>query len=299
MIPSVEELKKTIRFKEGNRSLSRADPFAKYVLKEISPYVTWLLLHTHITANQVTLLSIFLTLVGIGFAALGVPDLRLVGLGGSLILLGHLLDCSDGEIARYRNKSTITGQFLDSLGHRIAETFTVAFITLAAYRSFPHIITVALGLASMIGVSSLSWAGRVAAVLGRLYQLPKNQTIGISKPNLGQENSGIALPAQEAEISMGLDMHPMVKIFLSFGFPINVWLLLLAAVLDCFIATPFTLLEFRLSFMYMLLVFSMTILVSNELLYGLRTVLLERPDVEYDRFVVALRAMVNNKRLDD
>jgi hypothetical protein len=85
-------------------------------MRRISPYVTRLLLPTRITPNGVTALMI---LAGAGAAV----ALLWPGLGGALlaVLLTQtqmLLDCSDGELARWRRDYSSTGVFLDKVGRR-------------------------------------------------------------------------------------------------------------------------------------------------------------------------------------
>jgi len=87
--------------------------------RAISPYLTLVLLRIGASANQVTLLMIA---TGIGAAlALLIPGLP----GGLLaVFLGQLQmlwDCSDGEVARWRQTSSPAGVFLDRVGHYAAE----------------------------------------------------------------------------------------------------------------------------------------------------------------------------------
>lgn len=92
---------------------------ADVYLRDISPYLTRLLLRTPITANQVTWLMV---LTGMGAAgALLIP-----GLPGAMIaaLLGQLQmlwDCCDGEVARWRGTTSPAGVFIDRVGHYTTE----------------------------------------------------------------------------------------------------------------------------------------------------------------------------------
>ncbi len=63
-----------------------------------------------ITANEVTLASLFIVIVAGVMLALG----QLV-LGGCLLLVGACLDGIDGELARVLNSETRVGAFLDSI----------------------------------------------------------------------------------------------------------------------------------------------------------------------------------------
>lgn len=92
---------------------------ASLYLRDISPYLTWMLLKTSISANGVTGLMI---LVGWSTAA----ALLIPGIGGAALalVLGQLqmlVDCSDGEVARWRNTRSPAGVFLDKVGHYTTE----------------------------------------------------------------------------------------------------------------------------------------------------------------------------------
>ena len=92
---------------------------ASLYLRDLSPYLTWMLLKTSISANGVTGLMI---LVGWSTAA----ALLIPGVGGAslALVLGQLqmlVDCSDGEVARWRNTRSPAGVFLDKVGHYSTE----------------------------------------------------------------------------------------------------------------------------------------------------------------------------------
>ena len=92
---------------------------ASLYLRDVSPYLTWMLLKTSISANGVTGLMI---LVGWSTAA----ALTIPGIGGAALalVLGQLqmlVDCCDGEVARWRNTSSPAGVFLDKVGHYSTE----------------------------------------------------------------------------------------------------------------------------------------------------------------------------------
>ena len=87
--------------------------------RKISPYLTRIFLRTPITANGVTWLMI---IVG---ASIG-PALLIQGWQGIALalFLSHLqmlIDCCDGEVARWRETKSPMGIFLDKLGHYLAE----------------------------------------------------------------------------------------------------------------------------------------------------------------------------------
>jgi phosphatidylglycerophosphate synthase len=88
-------------------------------LRDISPYLTRILLRAGFSANGVTWLMI------ISAAAAAVvtawPTLPAAILVVILVQLQMLLDCCDGEVARWRQTSSPVGVYLDRVGHYVAE----------------------------------------------------------------------------------------------------------------------------------------------------------------------------------
>jgi phosphatidylglycerophosphate synthase len=92
---------------------------ADLYLRRLSPYLTRIFLRTSISANGVTWLMI------VTGASIG-PALLIqgwVGIALALFLsqLQMLIDCCDGEVARWKNTKSPMGIFLDKLGHYLAE----------------------------------------------------------------------------------------------------------------------------------------------------------------------------------
>jgi phosphatidylglycerophosphate synthase len=92
---------------------------ADLYLRRLSPYLTRIFLRTSISANGVTWLMI------VTGASIG-PSLLIQGWVGIALAfflsqLQMLIDCCDGEVARWRNTKSPMGIFLDKLGHYLAE----------------------------------------------------------------------------------------------------------------------------------------------------------------------------------
>ena len=103
---------------------------ASLYLRNLSPYLTWLLVRTSISANGVTGLMI---LVGWSTAA----AILVPGIGGALlaVVLGQLqmlVDCCDGEVARWRGTHSPAGVFLDKVGHYTTEALIPVALGLRA-----------------------------------------------------------------------------------------------------------------------------------------------------------------------
>jgi phosphatidylglycerophosphate synthase len=141
---------------------------ADVYLRDISPYLTRMLLRTPITANQVTWL-----MIGTGCSAalvLLIPGLPGAFLAAFLGQLQMLWDCCDGEVARWRQTSSPQGVFLDRVGHYTTE----------------GLIPIALGLRAA-GFPESGWPTTVwpflGAVLGVLvlYNKALNDMVHVSR----------------------------------------------------------------------------------------------------------------------
>lgn len=86
--------------------------------RSVAIYITWLLIHTGITANQVTLMTVSLALAGA--ILLATPPAWLSLCGAGVMLAYHLLDKVDGDVARYRRTFSIVGVYMDEVGHGLA-----------------------------------------------------------------------------------------------------------------------------------------------------------------------------------
>ena len=130
---SIAELRRVAQPPEVRLRANAEHWTASLYLRDLSPYVTWLLLKTRISANGVTALMI---LVGWSTAA----ALLIPGIWGALLALAlgqlqMLVDCCDGEVARWRQTSSPAGVFLDKVGHYSTEALipTALGIRAAAY----------------------------------------------------------------------------------------------------------------------------------------------------------------------
>jgi phosphatidylglycerophosphate synthase len=88
-------------------------------VRRLSPYLTRLLLRTPITPNGATWLMIAVGVLAAG--ALTLPGILPAVVAVLLIQLQILLDCSDGELARWLERRSAVGVYLDRLGHWLTE----------------------------------------------------------------------------------------------------------------------------------------------------------------------------------
>jgi hypothetical protein len=94
----------------------RQGAYGLYFIRPFSIYFTYLALKGGLTANQVTVLQ---TVVGMGGAiCLAFPSPTMAWVAICLLQFGFVLDNVDGEVARYRRQVSVTGKYLDTLGHQ-------------------------------------------------------------------------------------------------------------------------------------------------------------------------------------
>lgn len=82
-----------------------------------SIFITAVLIKTSISANAVSILSIFAGILGAFILLFPTPYGIIIGL--LIFYLNILLDKVDGEIARYRNQFSVRGVFLDEINHLV------------------------------------------------------------------------------------------------------------------------------------------------------------------------------------
>jgi phosphatidylglycerophosphate synthase len=132
-------------------------------VRRASPYATRLLLGLH--PNTVTALMILAGLAA--GAVLALDGLWPVVAAVLLIQLQILLDCSDGEVARWRGISSTVGVYLDRLGHWVTETALP--IGLGIHADRPELGLIAAVLQLLIkGESALVAVARLEAGLPKL-----------------------------------------------------------------------------------------------------------------------------------
>ena len=114
--------------------------------------VTWLLLHTPVTANQVTVASIAAGIAaGAGYAGAARPWAFLAGALAHQLF--YLLDHVDGQIARYRQTVSVTGLYLDYMAHYLVNASTVFGLGLGAFFQTRRLVFLYFALSGTVFVT--------------------------------------------------------------------------------------------------------------------------------------------------
>jgi phosphatidylglycerophosphate synthase len=148
--------------------------YAKLV-RRISIRLTWLLLHTRLSANQVTVLAI---LIGIaGGALLAWSDFWPLVAGVVLLQLSFVLDYSDGEIARYEamqrgEPSGAGGAYLDWIGHYYVPAAMTGALGYGAFIVSGDDWLLLAALVVIISLVRVAYSARDHILLGLLRDRP-------------------------------------------------------------------------------------------------------------------------------
>jgi phosphatidylglycerophosphate synthase len=149
-------------------------------MRKFSPAATWVFARLGWTPNAVTGAFIACGLaagVVIAFGGL------LTAVVGAVLIQGYLLfDCADGELARWSQRTSPTGIYLDGVGHYLAESALLAGLGIRAQ-------------GHLAGWGPYVSAGLGAALLAMLVKAETdNVVVARAKAGLpsGHENAGLA-----------------------------------------------------------------------------------------------------------
>jgi phosphatidylglycerophosphate synthase len=116
--PSVAELRAVVQ-PEGVMARGEEHWMGRLYMRRVSPYATLALLRTPATPNAVTWLML---VAGVAAGAvLGVAGAVPPFAAAALVQLQLLLDCCDGELARWLDRRSTAGVYVDHLAHWLTE----------------------------------------------------------------------------------------------------------------------------------------------------------------------------------
>lgn len=127
MTPSISELKQLCKKGPAPEQWQLVH-WGEKVNRRFTVYITWLLLHTPITPDQITVLGTVATLVGFSLFLFDDAIIHIIGV--AVIFFSFLLDGSDGEVARYQkakglspNHHDLGGFYVEPVSHDIQYAF--------------------------------------------------------------------------------------------------------------------------------------------------------------------------------
>ena len=219
-MPSIAELREVTQPASLFARNSGEHWAGRLYVRRYSVYLTRLLIPTRVTPNAVTY---GMTVVGVLAAvALSVPGVVTALAAVLLIQVQILLDCSDGELARWRRQFSPAGIYLDRIAHYVTETL------------FP----VALGIRADGGWDeaggTYTLLGLIAAVLA-LFVRTESALVAVARLESGREKAedtaAVAAPRVGllARLRRAIGFFPFFRAFIAIEATL---LALLAELLD-------------------------------------------------------------------
>jgi phosphatidylglycerophosphate synthase len=187
-------------------------------MRRVSPRATWVFARLGWSPNAVTA-----AFIGCGLAAAAVTALGGLApaIGAAILIqLYLLLDCSDGELARWSGRTSVTGIYLDRIGHYLAEA---ALLTALGIR--------AQGQLAVSG--GYVTAGLAAAVLAVLVKAETdNVVVARASAGLGGAHDDEALAPRGTGLALARRLASALRVHRAIQAVELSLLILVAAIID-------------------------------------------------------------------
>jgi len=196
--PSLAEVRATGQPPEIFSRLNDEHWAGRAYMRRVSPWATWIFARLGWPPNGVTAGFIVCGLAAGAVVALGGPASAIAA--AALVQVYLLLDCADGELARWSGRTSAAGVYLDGIGHYLGETALLAGLGI---RAQGH-LTVAGGYVT---------AGLAAAVLAALVKAETdNVTVARAKAGLPVGHGDAALAPRTAGLARARRLAAALKV---------------------------------------------------------------------------------------
>ncbi|MUL39725.1 CDP-alcohol phosphatidyltransferase family protein [Streptomonospora sp. PA3] len=185
--PSIDEVRSGGQPEGIKERLNEEHWAGRLYMRDLSPYLSTAFVRLGVPPNPITYLMMSAGVLAGAVLALG--GLWSAVLAVVLVQLYLLLDCSDGEVARFTGRTSVAGIFLDRIGHYLAE---VALL-------------IGLGVRAQGGLDAGGWViGGMAAALGAalIKAETDNVVVARAKAGLSEKISDAALQPRSARLGM-------------------------------------------------------------------------------------------------
>lgn len=164
--------------------------WAKLVTRRISYLTTYILINLGFTANAVSVIAMLVAVVGCVLLSIGAK----YSIAGVIFInFWHVLDCTDGNIARVKREANYMGEFIDAMSGYIVCSFVFLSLGLAAYHSTTlfeksYIFIIIGGISSIAEILTRLIHQRYTVAAYR-YAVANNESL----PNIKSDNSTVKL----------------------------------------------------------------------------------------------------------
>ena len=122
----------------------------RYIIRKISGFITWLLVKTPVTPNQVTIISLILGILSAAFFSHGAHTYTIIA--GVFYFVSTVFDQCDGEVARFKHMTSDFGKTFDIIVDSIVNATITIGVTIAIYKTNGSSLTIIAGLLAMTGI---------------------------------------------------------------------------------------------------------------------------------------------------
>ena len=122
----------------------------RYIIRKISGFITWLLVKTPVTPNQVTIISLILGIASAAFFSHGAHTYTIIA--GLFYFISTVFDQCDGEVARHKQMTSDFGKTFDIIVDSIVNATITIGITIAIYKTNGSGLSILAGLLAMTGI---------------------------------------------------------------------------------------------------------------------------------------------------
>lgn len=171
-------------------------------MRDLSPYLTTFFVRLGVPPNPITyLMMAFGVLAGVVVAFGGLWSAIVAALFVQIYLL---LDCSDGEVARYTGRTSVAGIYLDRIGHYVSEIALLIGLGIRAQGEWEAGGWVVLGMAAAIGVALIKAETDNVVVARAKAGLPEK----VSDEAMRPRSSGLSLARR---LASALKVHRLIQ----------------------------------------------------------------------------------------
>jgi len=142
------KLKATFKPREEWWSRVFATPIASVLLLAVADW-------HFITPNRLTILSFLLAVMSATLIVIGGHGVLIAA--GIILQIAYIIDCMDGQLARYRNVSSTFGSFLDKWSDFIKFPFIILALAAEAFNATQTIMPVILGVSCVFLICYLPY----------------------------------------------------------------------------------------------------------------------------------------------
>jgi len=198
------KLREAIKKNDGWWASIFSAPLANYLLRFIADF-SW------ITPNHVTVFSLIIGIVASICFLIASPFSMIIG--AILVQLSFIVDCMDGQLARYRQQFSVLGAWLDRVSDRVKDFFYFFTLALGFFLHNPSKINYSIGYEFCIE-SWLVWPVAMLAMFSVfLIDYYVNQDMKLLPENFVSENP----PQGNSSVSSARVSNNLLLDLLSFG----------------------------------------------------------------------------------